>query len=155
MENMIHVAAPVVLLWLLLFVWHLWLAPAALAYETAREAVIAKRSDGNASAVRAPSMPRVKPINWAVWKERQSYNLIELAAILGQIDPSNVNEEKTDKAYLKLLQEDAMNRKLPVKGDRNAESYQMPDLWPSYFTVAKTDAIKWAADKHFDLSHIT
>lgn len=36
---LIFTVGPMVALWLLLFVWHLWLAPAALAYQAAREAL--------------------------------------------------------------------------------------------------------------------
>jgi hypothetical protein len=151
MDAIIHAAAPAVIIWLGLFLWHLWLAPSALAYQAAKEAI------SEAHAAR-PAAPRpVKPekgINWAVWKQRSTYTLIEFAAILAKADPGSNLENSEQKSFSKLLIEDAMGRKLPVQRGRNAEDWYSPDIYPTYFIITRGDALKWAEAKGFDVSHI-
>jgi hypothetical protein len=90
----------------------------------------------------------------AVWKQRESYNLHELALVFAKEDPSGTPKSTDALGFLKLLQEDAMNRKLATQKDRHAEPSYKPDLFPDYFNVQKTDVMKWAGTKEFDISHI-
>jgi hypothetical protein len=151
MDNLIHLVTPVVVLWVLLFVWHLWLAPAALAYEAARQSVTHPKSKKFSDNI--GTTPPKPEVNWAIWKQRSNYRLTELASILAKIDP-NGNDTPESEGFLDLLKEDAMARRLPCRPNRLAESRYQPDLYPASFDVQKTDALKWAAEKGFDLSHV-
>lgn len=144
----IFTVGPMVALWMVLFIWYLWLAPSALAYEAAMA-----RPSTSSSNVPPPVLE--KQINWAVWKQRSAYSLIEFSSILAKELPTGSTEEASSAAFLKLLQEDAMNRRLPIVKDRNAESYFQPDTWPAYFSVKRADALSWANDKGFDVTHVS
>lgn len=93
-------------------------------------------------------------VNWTIWKQRTAYTLPEFAAILADIDPAGSKDTPERGAFLKLLQESAMDAKIPVIKDRNADDRYGPDTWPEYFTVNKAAAIKWASERKFDVSHI-
>ena len=129
-----------------IFIWHLWLAPSALAYEAARSAV-----------ARATAVPNetwtTSLIDWAIWRQRDRYNLVELSSILAKEDPNGISSSNAS-AFLDLLKENTMSHKLTVIKDSEAGPYQTADTWPTYFSVPKNAALKWAADKEFDLSHI-
>jgi hypothetical protein len=53
LDAVLSVAAPAIVLWLLLFVWHLWLAPSAIAYEAAK----ARSNAGNVVPAGPPKPP--------------------------------------------------------------------------------------------------
>ncbi len=150
LDNLIHLAAPVVIIWLLLFAWHLWLAPSALAYEAARKAATTKAAPPSEPKQVAP----VPAINWAIWKQRSSYNLKEFAAILAKFEPTSDRDPPEKASYLRLITQDAMSRRLHVTPNNLAESHQTPDLWPECFDVPKAAAVAWAEGKTFDVTHI-
>lgn len=139
------------------FVWHLWLAPNVLAYEAAHAAL--RRAPAivgdQYSALAAPPKPAV---NWAIWKQRDQYNLVELASLLAKADPAVPKKKGEGNAeaegYLRLLKEDSITRKLSTLMDSRAEHYYKPDHWPTYFRVKKEVALEWAQSRNFDLSHI-
>jgi hypothetical protein len=100
---LIFTVGPIVGLWMLLFVWHLWLAPSALAYEEARKAFLEQKTD------RASGLPRPTPIpaiNWAPWKHRGEFSLYEFAKILAKIDPAGQSLSTEGSAYIRLLLEE-------------------------------------------------
>lgn len=150
-DNLIHLLAPVVVLWALLFVWHLWLAPSALAYEAARKAAAA----APVAPIGSEQTRRPRVINWAIWKQRDKFTLSEFASVLAKVDPSKPGNDADRDAMLKLIQEDAMARKFPLIKDRLAGAYCQPDLYPLDFSIKKEDAIKWASQRGFDVSHIS
>jgi hypothetical protein len=149
---LIFTVGPIVGLWLLLFIWHLWLAPSALIYEAARKAAL---TSGPPANLPAPTKAPPPDVNWAIWKQRNSYNLNEFAGLLAKDDPSHDPSTPQARSFLRLAQDDAMNGKLTVVRDRNAHHSYLPDLHPYYFDVPRPEAIKWAAAKGFDISHIT
>jgi hypothetical protein len=80
---------------------------------------------------------------------------VELVALLAKIDPTNQADDTGDTGgFLALVKEAAMSRKLQYQHGPNGQGYQTPDLWPSYFTVGKSEALRWAKENDFDLSHI-
>jgi hypothetical protein len=83
-------------------------------------------------------------INWAIWKQCATYDLPELAAILAKVDPALPDQKASEAAgFLRLIQEETMNRNLPMSRDRNAAHYEQPDTWPHHFYVTNVDALKW------------
>jgi len=147
---LIFTVGPIVALWLLLFLWHLWLAPTALAYEAAREAVqFTSLPDDYVPLSTRPA------VNWAPWQRRTKYNLLELASILAKVEPSgSTGSDSEEASYLELLKEETTTGRLRFQRNRRAEDYYQPDVWPTFFDVEKVDAMKWAESKGFDLSHI-
>jgi len=138
--------APAGIVMIAIFVWHLWLAPSVLAYEAVRSAA--------ALSTTAPKQISTAPtVNWAIWKQRSQYNLAELSSILAKEDPHGMSSHSAT-AFLDLLKEEVMGRKLATIKDSEAGPYQTADLWPTYYSLPKDAALKWAADKGFDLSHI-
>jgi len=153
-EAVVAFLLPFVIVWLLLFIWHLWLAPAALAYEAMRKAahdaatVIAQRASAPAKGVREP--PKV---NWAVWRLMDSYTLKEFSSILVKRDPKaggNTNEEYS---FQQLV--GAQIIKGNVLGARLVRySFSPYDVDPDDTTVTRLGGIAWAEANNFDVSHI-
>lgn len=134
---------PLMALWALLFIWHLWLAPAGLAYEAARQAE---------EAIRVSRPPPIPAVDWAPWKLRINYTLPELAAILAKEDP---NSQETSKraGYLNLVVEaaDAGNI-FPLMLEPHANPYAT--VPPGSYIVSREGALRWAQANGFDVSHI-
>lgn len=141
--------APAGILMIAVFAWHLWLAPAAIAYEAALKALMRDNPPSTADAT-----PKPPTVNWEIWKHRSALNLVEFAAILAKTNPASSVSPLEKDEFLRLIKEDAMASKLPVWRDRYAEGHEQPDLWPANFDVTKADAMKWAEAKGFDVSHI-
>ncbi len=157
MSVLIFTVAPAVAIWLLLFLWHFWLAPSAIAYEAARKAYAQNPEQKNRNfSVRIGAGP---PVNWAIWKQRNSISLMEFAAILAKNDPGTIpdNPENTrpgdERNFLRLLQEEAGRNAIPTRPNQYAERFYTPALYPGYFDVQRADAIKWAEAKGFDVAH--
>src|ERR1051325_830687 len=99
--------APIIIAVAGVFLWHLWLAPAALAYEAARAA-----RPTVAPTVAQQQSPRPQQINWAIWKRLQRYRLTDFASILAKRDPLLNSATTEELAFSKLLLQDANERKL-------------------------------------------
>jgi hypothetical protein len=131
---------------LLLFIFHLWLAPSALIYEAAK----------SLSAGRAPTPPPpTKPINWLVWRQRQRYEVQEFAAILARNDPVSALLPNEQASFQKLILEQLKTNKLSYiegYGENYSGRYE---LGIDEFTEIEKDvAIKWAEARGFDVSHV-
>ncbi len=154
MDNLIHIAAPAVAIWVLLFIWHLWLAPSALVYEALKEA----QSFAKGPPLPAEVLKREKPINWAIWKQRPTFTLKEFANILARAEPtSNLGTEAT--AFVRLIGDDIAQKVLACQFTQTKYSgYTMgnfpPAQYPHMYKLQKEAAIKWAKSKNFDVSSI-
>jgi len=145
MDTLLHVAAPAVVLWFFLFVWHLWLAPAALAYEAIKAIPPPSPPEKPARAVPEKKDP---PINWIVWKQMPSYTLKEFAAILAKDEPSSMKTPYEQAAFFKLIMSEAESGKLPYIREM-LEGYGRPieRALDADSRIWREDAIKWA-DAH-------
>ena len=146
-EALIFTVGPVVVLWLLLFTWHLWLSPAALLYEQAKSLTAQKRSPGNARLVSAIAP---KPVNWSVWKKLDTYTLAELASILAKRDPGGSGGSSEEHAFKQLLSQETYQDRLPIATRETDFKGETTDG----SQVLREEAIKWADAQGFDLSHI-
>jgi hypothetical protein len=140
--------APAGIVMIAVFIWHLWLAPSALAYEAAKASVGNSKPDS--------VVPKKEQVNWAPWKQRSQYSLYEFAKILAKTDPAAQRLSTEGSSFLRLLLEEVQNRKLA------ALPTFRPDIWgeqhlsnPDYETeVQRVAAITWAESKNFDVTHI-
>jgi hypothetical protein len=89
----------------IVFLWHLCLAPFELTFEE----VVAARSEIVARATPAASLA---PPNWAVWKQREAYTILEFSSLLDNSDPGSRAFSSSKEAYIKLLQEQAVQGNL-------------------------------------------
>jgi hypothetical protein len=156
MDNLIHIVAPAVAIWILLFVWHLWLAPSALVYEAFRKAYSERRPD-IASRLPGPTLP--PPINWAPWKVRGEYSLYEFAKILAKTDPAAQAMNTEGSAFIRLLLEEinAGNLEYIPRFDYRTDGVRMTkyELDADYDTCVKREvALAWAATKRFPIDHV-
>lgn len=125
------------------FLWNMWLAPAALSYEHYRRGG-------------APQLPLATgKIDWAPWRLRQEYTLSEFARILARLDPTSSDSDANSRTYFELLKE-AMNKK---------ELKYTPSERAGYFEnsrgavtgaakINRANAITWAKEKKLNVSHI-
>jgi len=139
---------PFVVVWALLFLWHFWLAPSALAYEAMKEAQTSKPT------MSAPQrqMPQLPATNWAIWKQMDAYSLFEFAAILAKQNPEDQSRNKEEMSFLKLLEQDARANKLKLSKRVRSSAYS--DDISHYSEISRADAIAWADMRRFDVGHI-
>src|SRR5438552_2885117 len=107
---LIFTVGPIVGLWVLLFLWHMWLAPAALAYEAAKETAQARNE---AALPRRVAARQEKPVNWLPWKQMDHYTIRDFAAILSKEDPVSIGSSHEKQAWFNLLIDEARRGKLP------------------------------------------
>lgn len=140
--------APAGIILCAIFLWHLWLAPVALAYDALREA----HSQAVHVSTQKPqpkSKPSPSPVNWTIWRQRAKYSVAELAAILAKDDPVGMGMSHEQSAYLRLLIEE-------LETERKAHA-RPSVLTPPVSRDTEIDrdaAIEWAKRKKFDVSHI-
>ncbi len=151
MDVLIHVAAPAVILWLLLFVWHVWLAPSAIVYEELRKAQTAAPIEKAGSGQ--------KPTNWGIWRQMDFWTIKQFSAILARDDPALTKMGTEQSAFFRLIIADVKANKLPHIKEMvqsvwgNQGTYERPiDVDTK---IRKADAIRWAkAHDGFDTSHV-
>lgn len=147
---------PFVIVWALLFLWHFWLAPAALAYEAARD--VAKAGSPVATDV-SPYAREVRPPppDYQVWRLRGTYTVREFAALLDDADPFAGTITHRILGLQRLLIEHMEQGKLPyVRVARdNWINNQAQTLAPSEHTQMKrADALSWAEANKFPVSKL-
>ena len=155
MDNLIHIAAPAVAIWVLLFIWHLWLAPSALVYEALKEA----QSFAKGPPLPAEVLKREKPINWAIWKQRPTFTLKEFADVLRACGTYQQFGNRSDRFCSTDTGDDIAQKVLACQFTQTKYSgYTMgnfpPAQYPHMYKLQKEAAIKWAKSKNFDVSSI-
>jgi hypothetical protein len=143
-DVLIHVAAPAVVLWGLLFFWHLWLTPSALAYEAIK----------SPQFFPATSNRKIPQPNWEIWKKVPNYSFEQFAAILARKNPSAAHTMEGDE-YLNLMIADAKAGELFYQVEYGAGVFQDQPFPPNPDSIIpRPVAIKWAEEKQFDVSYI-
>ena len=122
------------------FLWHLWLAPAAVAYDAAMAAL--------AEVAASKIAPPPEPVNWAIWKKRSYYTVAEFSAILANQDPVGNFAPSSDRTALVQLMLEWLRRITPRGAINEIGS---PSLQSA---IAREDAIKWADEIGFSVDHI-
>lgn len=150
---------PFVAVWALLFVWHLWLAPAALAYEAAKEASEAAKARPTPPAQRnnEPQAPTHKPINWSIWKQMDTYSVRQFAAILANEDPASGISSTETSAFLKIIRDDIDAGRLPYIKEYGIsfEGRRFEKSVNNDTEIKKAHAIAWAdAHDNFNVSRV-
>jgi len=135
--------APAGIVMFAVFLWHLWLAPAALAYEAVKVASLRTVSD-------VPFKIPERKINWSIWKKLDTFTVAEMASILAKRDPAAGSSSNEEYSFKQLLLQDIWQSKLPVF-ERVTNSSGGP---ADETQVLRTAAIKWADKNGFDVSHI-
>lgn len=153
MKELVFVAAftfaPAGIVLISVFVWHLWLAPAALAYEAFQKTIPEPRPNI------ASRLPGPKPsTNWAAWKARATYTLAEFGAILAREDPGLEIETPGRESFTRLLAEAARTGQLVIRTGPYYDTGDSPDIYPNHFIIEKQPALTWAKGKGFDVSHV-
>lgn len=145
MDYLAVLVAPVCILWLLLFVWHFWLAPFGVIYQAWMDSIPEQ------PLIRNVAIP-ARPINWTPWKLREKYELRQFARILVGRDP-NGSDTNECHAYLDVLKQEVNSGKL--KAHLLRDSYTRRMQAARYDTeIDRAVAIKWAKDHVIDISHI-
>lgn len=104
----------------------------------------AKGTDGGVAAV-----------NWAIWKQRENYNLNEFAKILAGQNPTEMPLTNEAQSYVNLLVDDIAIGKLSCRFNENAKpSGLTPKMKPFKFDISRNEALDWATKKDFDVSRI-
>ncbi|GAA0546203.1 hypothetical protein FHS83_000725 [Rhizomicrobium palustre] len=142
--------APLFIVALTIFIWHLWLAPAAITYEAMKSVQQAIDGANIASAAKEHS------INWAPWKYRSKFTIYEFAKILAKTDPASQAMSMEGSAFARLILEDVNNRALPYIQEYDAgyggTKYRVKTSYDT--SVKREDALQWAAAKDFSTEHI-
>lgn len=125
-------------------VWNLWLAPAALAYEVARERPVAPSRSVPSTKQERP------PIDWGVWKRRAKYEAFELAAILAKEDPIRFEASTKQQALARLISEALNTGTL----ERTGSVFQLQQPITGNSEIEKQKALEWAKKNGFDTSHV-
>jgi len=84
--------APAGIIMFAVFSWHLWLSPAALAYESAKAAMAVAISP---TIVPQPKYGESTRTDWAPWKLMPAFQIEQLAKIIALDDPANYGELTT------------------------------------------------------------
>jgi len=149
LQTLWQTALPVGAVGLCIFLWNIWLAPFALIYEATANVT----NSGARSTT--PSSP-IKQINWAPWKHRARYTVIEFAQILAKSDPASQTLNGEAISFASLLKEECKTRKLPYIPEYS-ENY-MGDTYEvevSEWTAVPRDALlTWAEQKKFSVDHV-
>jgi hypothetical protein len=145
--------APLGVFTAIVFVWQLWLAPAALAYEAASARAETESAPANQQRGRLPAKP---PINWQPWRFRTKYSLYEFAKILSKSDPASQSLSTEGSSYLRLLVEEANRGKIvvPPEYDTGWDGIRFTKEISGENEIEKADAIQWAEAKQFPIDHI-
>jgi hypothetical protein len=131
------------------FLWNLWLAPIALAYEATKE-----NSLSDSPLLLAKKV--VRP-NWAIWKHMQEYSVRQFAAILANNDPMSAMVTSELATFQQLILEEIETEKLayipeyqtnPHSGTRHVKPID------ERTKIRKEAAIQWAESKSFNVAHI-
>jgi hypothetical protein len=144
---------PLLIVVAMVFVWHLWLAPAAIAYEAARTAF----KQRNTTSKQPPQPKTQPPVKWAIWKQMERYKAQEFAAILAKNDPASSMSSTEQEAFLRLIIEQMRTKALSYvrRYSQDYLSGGTEEIDPNEFTeIKRIDAIKWAQSRDFDVSHI-
>lgn len=157
--DIVSVLAPFVIVWFILFVWHFWLAPAALAYEAAKEAARV-RTDLPVLTYqeqKTEAKPEPRKPDYAIWKQRSSYNVNEFAALLDNSDPSERPLTPNARAYKRLLLEAVQNKKISYTPEYGLNEWdgRRYEMSVNEFTqIPRAVALSWAESKSFDVSRL-
>ncbi|MEJ0012925.1 MAG: hypothetical protein WDM94_09905 [Bauldia sp.] len=137
-----YVLAPFGLVALILSLWHLALAPSELLYEGLSRDVA--RS------------PRIKTVNWTIWKQRAEFTVDEFASILAQSDPVAIAQPTEQVSYRALILEEMRKKALPYIVEKRVGLYDTRayDAPPEGSThIKREDAVAWAEAKKFPVDH--
>ncbi len=137
----------------IVFLWNLWLAPAALAYEAVRGRI---PQAGTTVEIRPPAPDH------SIWKRRDSYSIREFAALLDDIDPSSGQFTNRASAIERLLLEAAQAHRIKyvarhktVMTDVFEQTTKKVEIPTDPSTrLAKDNAIQWARDNEMDVSKL-
>lgn len=146
---LIFTVGPMVGLWMLLFLGHLWMAPYALIYEVVNQRGTLKQPELSSN-----------PVNWNVWKRRERYSIYEFAKILAKDEPASQEMTQAASTYARLMLEAVELDKLKYVA-RHTETYNIDferirkEIEPDYHTeISRNAALEWAASNSFVVDHI-
>ena len=139
------------------FVWNLWLAPSALAYDA-----VNNRLQLLSSPSSAPVEIRPNPPDFTLWNKRNSYSIREFAALLDGIDPAAGMNTNRAQGLERLLIEEASGGRLDYARRYKTVSTNVFDgttkkieVSPDVTTqIARKAAIDWALAKNIDVSKL-
>lgn len=148
------VLAPFAIFTVAAFVWHLIIAPAELIFERIAQNHAAALGAARQSPLEQPAKAP-KPVNWSIWKHRKVLSVHEFSHVLANIDPVGSRDSPESVAFSELIVEDIKANRLQYIHKTIGSYHGSYDRPVDTMTETnRDDAIKWAQDKGFDVSHI-